>query len=57
MARVPLTVLSPAAQVRKIVNAAYARTLELLTGKRDLVTALANALLEKEARPPRSTCL
>ncbi|KAK9844071.1 hypothetical protein WJX81_003751 [Elliptochloris bilobata] len=35
-------------EVREIVNTAYARTLELLTVKRDLVQALADKLLEKE---------
>jgi len=39
-------------QVRNIVNTAYERTLALLTGKRDLVKALADTLLEKEV-PPR----
>ena len=39
-------------QVRKIVDAAYKRTLNLLEEKRDLVTALAEELLEKEARAP-----
>ena len=38
-------------QVRKMVDGAYKRTLALLEEKRDLVTALALALLEKEARP------
>ena len=33
------------------MNTAYERTLALLTGKRDLVKALADTLLEKEVRP------
>ena len=44
--------LSLPPQVRKIVDAAYKRTLNLLEEKRDLVTALAEELLEKEARAP-----
>lgn len=36
--------------MRKIVTMAYERTIELLTGKRDLVKALAEKLLEKEVR-------
>ena len=40
------------AQVRKIVDAAYKRTLKLLEEKKDLVTALAEELLEKEVRAP-----
>lgn len=48
-------------QVRKIVSSAYQRTIELLTGKRNLVQALAEKLLEKEVRPTvahnvRSAC-
>ena len=39
------------AQVRKIVSSAYQRTIELLTGKRNLVQALAEKLLEKEVWP------
>ena len=38
------------AEVRDLVDAAYARTVALLTEKRDLVAALAERLLEKEAR-------
>ncbi len=40
--------------MRNIVNTAYERTLALLTGKRDLVKALADTLLEKEARPDQA---
>ena len=47
--------MSLCAQVRKIVSSAYQRTIELLTGKRNLVQALAEKLLEKEVRP--SGCL
>ena len=35
-------------EVRAIVNAAYARTVDLLTSKKDLAAALAQELLEKE---------
>ena len=41
-------------QVRKIVNTAYERTLTLLGAKRELVTALAERLLEKEVRLHRA---
>ena len=33
------------------MSSAYERTIELLTGKRNLVQALAEKLLEKEVRP------
>ena len=41
-------------EVRQIVDEAYTRTVDLLTGKKALVEKLALALLEKEVgRPPR----
>lgn len=43
-----LTAALAVLQVRKIVDAAYKRTLALLEEKKDLVTALAEELLEKE---------
>lgn len=51
----PCPTLTPAsAQVRKIVSTAYERTLALLGTKRELVTALAERLLEKEVRVLRA---
>ena len=38
-------------QVRKIVDSAYARTVDLLTEKKYLVEKLALALLEREVHP------
>jgi AFG3 family protein len=39
-------------EVREMVNAAYERTLALLTEKKDLVEKLALTLLDKEVRAP-----
>ena len=39
-------------EVRRIVGEAYQRTIELLTEKKALVTALAETLLEKEVSTP-----